>query len=98
MTIPDPHKYSKPEHGVAFEYVVYVLDKPVDAPSLVFVNGETGKSWIVPSQIPFQSQGGSGGRSVVLPQGLPHGRYRIYLQFTRGGKVVSTGHTAETTL
>jgi len=102
ITLPDPNRYSKPaERSLIFEYTIYVLDTPVDAPSIILVNQDTHKSLSIPAEIPFKSEGGyniGGSNSVRLPDDLPHGRYRIYLQFTRGEKVVSVGHYAEATL
>jgi len=99
LTVPEAGKYHRPtERSFAFEYECHVLDEPVDAPSIVFLNTEIGNSWVIPSQIPFDGRGASGGRSIELPKDLPHGHYRIYLQFTREGKVISTGHYDETEL
>jgi len=100
LTIPAPGKYTKPaERSLAIEYSVSFIDKPVDTPTIVLVNQETGKFWIIPSKIPYYNLGNSsGGHSVSLPPDLPHGRYRIYLQFSRGDTIVGKSHYAETEL
>jgi hypothetical protein len=86
-------------HSLDFDYVIYVLDKQASAPSLVFMNLDTGKFWSVPSEISFHDQGRtSGSRSIVLPKDLPHGRYLICLQYTRDRKKISTGHAVKADL
>ncbi len=37
-------------------------------------------------------EGGRGGSLVTLPADLPHGEYRLYLQFKDGDETISTGH------
>lgn len=84
------------KQNVMIQYEIHLLAKTDGALSVVFANQETGKTWAVPTEIPLQNIGGS--RPVTLPDDLPKGRYRVYLQCTRGEEVISVGHYAETEL
>jgi hypothetical protein len=98
----DPKKYAPPkEMSLIFQFEYLVLSKGGYATAVVLLNQETGKRYLLPAKMrpifgyssPGMSGGGSG--SVVLPNALAKGKYRVYFQFTEDDRVVSTGHYFE---
>ncbi|MHB9133570.1 MAG: hypothetical protein ACYDBB_21105 [Armatimonadota bacterium] len=96
--VAPPESGKSAGRSVYFSYRIIVLDDlPEDAPlpAIVLMNGATGKTWVIPSQIRYWGKSASGYGLVALPKELPPGRYRLYLRFTRNGKIMSTGHFSE---
>jgi len=68
---------------------------------IAFQNVKSGQKWNLPagpdSRLNDGMQGGGANR-VTLPNDLPKGRYRVFLEYLQQGKVVSTSHYFETDL
>jgi hypothetical protein len=63
--------------------------------SVVLKRRGSGKTYVIPATLRLKSQSEEGSDFIILPQGLPHGTYRIYLQCSEGARVVSKGHYFE---
>src|SRR5206468_1357208 len=98
-----PEMYGRPkEPNLLFEYSYRTLSSDREAqfkPSVVLVHQQTGQRYVLPSEVVCRGFASGGGSGVVLLQnGVRAGRYRVFLDFTEHGKVISTGHYFETDL
>jgi hypothetical protein len=101
----DPKRYTVPnEKSLIFQYEYSVVSKGNYETAVVLHSQAQGKEYMLPVKL-FRhswnySPGSTGGGSnvVVLPKDLPKGKYRVYLQATENGRVVSKGHYYDTDL
>jgi len=103
LTPADPDKYTKPEkRSLIFEYsyTTVLMNREAEVqPSVVLVHRETQKRHVLPTQLRIRGWStGGGSHSVVLPEDLPPGKYRVFLQLRDGDKVTSTGHSFDADL
>lgn len=80
--------------ALLYEYHATPAAKGMEArPEVVLVNVRTQRRHVFPTPIRLKGgMGGSGTFGIALPDDVPAGRYRVFLQITDGGRVVSTGH------
>jgi hypothetical protein len=65
---------------------------------IAFVNVKTGQKWSALSMLYFHGDETESPSDVVVPNDLPHGRYRVFYEFMQNGKVESTSHYFEADL
>ena len=101
----DQAKYTpSKERSLVFAYDILPLSKTPCAVAVVLHNQESGKKYVIPPSKKLGDRGfetGSetaGSDRVVLPKGLPRGKYRVYYQVTEDDRVVGVGHYFETEL
>ena len=91
----DETKFTKPEKpSVIFSYSIVPFEsgRNLNA-SVVLLNEQSKERFTKPFDYNVPEGGGVGGtNSVLLPNKLPHGRYRIFLEFSDGNVVRSKGH------
>lgn len=99
---PDTHGYAVTPGTINLncEYLLTTRDS-LPTPEVIFLNRETQQkftsSFLRSVQNAFGGQGGCGG-PINLPKDLPPGTYRIYVQFSKDGKIISEGHYFEMNL
>ncbi len=75
---------------------VRVKRETIIRPTLVLLNLKTKKSQSFPTALKLEGMRVShNGEDVPLPPSLPAGKYRVYLEWREGGKLLSTSHGYE---
>jgi len=90
------------ERVLPIEYTITVLEaQKVNQIFVVFLNlanHQKTKAPFAEPQVMAEGNSGSGSRSIRIPQDLPRGSYRVYLEFDQDDQVVSVGHSFVTDL
>lgn len=81
-----------------FNYTITPLDTVVESALIVFSNQDTNAVFQFPVRSSNTSPTITGIWVINSDTNIPRGKYRVYLQFAREGKVVSTGHYCEVEL
>jgi hypothetical protein len=96
----DPARYTRPEQrSLLFECAYHNTGEAAVRPVVVLVNSATRQRFELPSALELRGHAtGGGSGSVVLPAGLPAGRYRVFLEVRAADRVISVGHSFEADL
>ena len=65
---------------------------------IAFVDVKTAQKWTALSTLYFHGDETESPSDVVVPNDLPHGRYKVFYEFMEDGKVTSTSHFFEVDL
>jgi len=68
------------------------------ATTVAFVNMKTDQRWTALSKLFFHGDGMESPGYVVVPDDMPHDRYKVFYEFMANGKVENTSHYFEADL
>jgi hypothetical protein len=94
----DPTKHAptdEPTLIVRYQANVWPGDEATYEMTSVLEHVSSGRQFVSPwpGKAPIDAGGRGGSLGIPVPKEAPRGAYRVYLQFRRDGKVVSTGHS-----
>jgi hypothetical protein len=99
LSILKPGPYSKANGKLHFAFSYKVLGKENWQMRIALLNLRNGQKWVFAAPMVVSGHGGGNGSdSIVLPPDFPHGRYRVFLEFFDGDKILCAGHFFETDL